>query len=352
MIENGADNSSSVFVSTMLSFQKQSFTASQKLGFINQLFTKGNIYLYYLNHLTDEDIGLSIPEIKKYLYELFDKQVYPYMVWLAYFKKADIHAKHEAACKILAAPDIDLLQYDIVVVAFDQKGYDENSKQEIEKAKHKAAIKILAAPDITLLQHDIVVAAFDQKGYDETSKQEIEKAKHEAACKILAAPDITLLIHHIVVAAFDQKGYDEESKQEIEKAKHKAVSKILAAPDITLLQPEIVVAAFHQKGYDETSKQKIEKAKHKAATKILDDYDWDSKKDTMMFQALRFFSNEATYPSRVNELVTEIINQFHQHKHERDSSLYFRRLNIIVGYPFHNIAIWKGNCLYYITSVH
>ncbi|HNX90210.1 MAG TPA: hypothetical protein PKH58_14130, partial [Paludibacteraceae bacterium] len=114
----------------------------------------------------------------------------------------------------------------------------------------------------------------------------------------------------------------------------------------------IVVAAFHQKGYDETSKQKIEKAKHKAATKILDDYDWDSKKDTMMFQALRFFSNEATYPSRVNELVTEIINQFHQHKHERDSSLYFRRLNIIVGYPFHNIAIWKGNCLYYITSVH
>ena len=268
VIENGADNSSSVFVSTMLSFQKQSFTASQKLGFINQLFTKGNIYLYYLNHLTDEDIGLSIPEIKKYLYELFDKQVYPYMVWLAYFKKADIHAKHEAACKILAAPDIDLLQYDIVVVAFDQKGYDENSKQEIEKAKHKAAIKILAAPDITLLQHDIVVAA------------------------------------------------------------------------------------FHQKGYDETSKQKIEKAKHKAATKILDDYDWDSKKDTMMFQALRFFSNEATYPSRVNELVTEIINQFHQHKHERDSSLYFRRLNIIVGYPFHNIAIWKGNCLYYITSVH
>ena len=82
----------------------------------------------------------------------------------------------------------------------------------------------------------------------------------------------------------------------------------------------------------------------------MEDYDWDRKKDKLMFQALRSFSTEESYPSRVNEVVTEIINQFHQHKSEKDSHLYYQRLNYIVGYPFHNIPLWKDTCLYYISN--
>ena len=169
-----------------------------------------------------------------------------------------------------------------------------------------------------------------------------------ASSKIFAAfnmrEDISPILCPLVSLAFSYKG------KEIEKAKHEAAIKILAAPDITLLQPEIVVAAFNQKGYDADTKTEIEKAKHEAAIKILKDYDWDGKKDIFMFQALRFFSTEATYPNEVNELVTKIINQFHEHKYEKGSGIYYLRLNIILGYPFHNIPLWKGNCLDYITD--
>ena len=316
----GNDYFSSFFLHTLLQYQKHIFlNADEKLNRINNLYNKNNYYPSYLNHLTDDDINLSESESKKYLYELFDKKSYPIRAWSSYFKKANAIAKHEAAIKIFDAFNdsdaINTFNEQLVTAAFNQKGYDVKSEEENKK-----------------------------------SKQEIAIAKHEAAIKILAAPDITLLVHNIVVAAFNQKGYDEKSKQEIVKAKHEAAFKIFAAPDITLLQPEIVVAAFNQEGYDEKSKQEIVKAKHEAAIKILKDYDWDRKKDTMMFQALRFFSTEATYPSRVNELVTEIINQFHQHKSEKDSLFYYQRLNMIVGYPFHNIPLWKGNGLYYISN--
>ncbi len=267
--EKGKDFFSSIFLAVMLNRQKQSFSSSEKITFIKKLYAKGNYYTHYLNHLADIDIGLSPQELKKYLYELFDKRVIPYFAWLAYFKMVDSENLREAVIKILDAPDFTLIQHELVVAVFYQRGYDEKTKQEIEMAKHNAAIKILTTTDVTLIQSEILIAAFYQKGYDEKTKQELEKAKHNAAIKLLTVQDITLIKHNIIVAAFYQRGYDEKTKQEIEQVKHQAALKILTAPDITLRQTDIVVAAFYQKGHDEKTKQEIEKAKHNAAIRIL-----------------------------------------------------------------------------------
>jgi hypothetical protein len=272
-LEYGDDYFSSSLLSVVLQHYKLNFSPSEKVEFINKLYNKGNLQTKYLNHLADGDIGLTTPDLKKYLYELLDKKVYPMDLWLAYFFKADRISRCEMAFKILTVPDITSLHHDLVVAAFRQKGYDEKSILEIEEAKYKAAIKVLTADDITVLIHHIVVVAFNWNGYDEKSKEEIEKVKFNAAIKILTSPDITFLQHDIVVAAFNQKGYDEKSNQKIEIYKCEAAIKVLSSPDNIFLQHDIVVAAFHRKGYDEKSVREIEIAKYEATIRILTDPD-------------------------------------------------------------------------------
>ena len=276
VLDRGNNYFSSVLLAAMLQHHKKCFSLSEMKGYIFQLYDKENYTVHYLNHLADNEINLSETELRKYLFDLFDKKAYPYFAWLGYFKKACPEAKHEAALKILEVPDIYLLQPDIVVAAFNQKGYnvrstEENikSKEEIAIAKHKAAIRILTVPDITLLTHHIVIAAFNQKGYDDISEKEIATAKYDAAIKVLNAPDITLLQYDFVVAAFSQKGYDTASNKLIAVAKLNAAVRILAAPDLIMLQQGAVFAAFNQTGFDADSEKEIAQAKHEAAIKIL-----------------------------------------------------------------------------------
>ncbi len=258
---------SSVFTGTLLTFFKKSFSAYEKQGFINKLFSKGILNQGYLNHLADDDIGFSITEIKDYLYELFEKKIYPNITWSAYFKRADNKARYDAAIKLLTKPDLTLLQNQILHIAFNQEGYDKESRKEIHRLKFDIVSTVLDCQEIFTIQQ-IVKTAFNYEGYDEKSRQKLLKRKYDAAIRILSSKDITLL-QQVAHTAFNQGYYDKQSKIKLEKVKYDAALNILTNHDITSLQNQMVTAAFKRKGYDEESIYNIEKAKHEAAIKIL-----------------------------------------------------------------------------------
>jgi uncharacterized membrane protein len=238
LVDKGDSYSASIVTSLFLLNETKLFKdAFEEKSLIDKLFfEKKNRSFQYLSRL--RKLKLNASDLYQYIDILIKEGLYPPILWLGYFEKANKQEKEKVVKWVLAPENLTVLPHDIIVAAFNQPGNTE--------AKEKAAKCVLDREDLTTFPPYIVVAAFNQPG----NKEEKEKA----AKNILDREDLTALPDYVVVAAFNQPGNAE--------VKEKAAKWILDREDLTSLPHDILVAAFNQPG-------NVEK-KEKAVKWILD----------------------------------------------------------------------------------